>query len=56
MQTQTSASASDNGYFALEGKERLEVLELNVCFGRHGVEIMQDRRDEGGMIYGRDMW
>lgn len=35
MKTQTTRSACNNCYFAIEGEEALEVVELDVGFGRH---------------------
>jgi hypothetical protein len=36
VKTQTTRSTCDNCYFAIEGEEALEVVELDVGFGRHG--------------------
>jgi len=35
VKTQTTRSACNNCYFAIEGEEALEVVELDVGFGRH---------------------
>jgi hypothetical protein len=36
VETQTTRSACDNCYFAIEREDALEVVELDVGFGRHG--------------------
>ena len=35
VKTQTTRSARDDCYFAIEGEDALEVVELDVGFGRH---------------------
>ena len=35
VETQTTGAACNNCYFAIEGEEALEVVELDVGFGRH---------------------
>ena len=36
VKTQATRSACDDCYFAIEGEDALEVVELDVGFGRHG--------------------
>ena len=35
VQTKTSRSACDDCYFAIKGEDALEVVELDIGFGRH---------------------
>jgi hypothetical protein len=36
VKTQATRSAGDDCYFAIEGEDAFEVVELDVGFGRHG--------------------
>ena len=47
VETQTTGPACNNCYFAIEGEEALEVVELDVGFGRHDgcIECVWDCRD-----------
>ena len=47
VKTQTTRSARNNRYLAIEGEDALEVVELDVGFGRHDgcIECVWDCRD-----------
>lgn len=50
MQSQASRAAGDDSYLALQREEVLEVIELDVCFGRHdGLFVRYDLSIDRGM-------